>query len=376
MGFMTLFRLPQKITFCLLLGLMACQGSGSLTREPVQTELPLLDTVVSTLNTTTEIVELPSFFEAISDVTLANFTSDFGPDDDLDWDKSLELMESKGQVKLVSQLLRMAKTRLATVTDFSKKAILVLNQAGFNPKTAEPVSALLSQSHLFDLAGDWFIHGKKEQGSEAGLRFFYDYDEQTVATFLASAIRDGVAQKGILAFVNPQLLEKTTDVGQRAFIVAYDVSHPDRTLFVVREEKAMLEHPSILTELHAQCDTVVSECLAEVIRADGAPGSLAVTGSLRMSWNQTTQNICLQESKPGETTFESAKDLAGRDCEMIEAAWWGSQPLSDEDLVLGYFDTEPPGGDAALILLDGQTRDGWLSLSENLIDGWLSGMSL
>lgn len=407
---LSLFSFIRSLSFAMVLFLVACTGTGTLSGDTDS-----IDTTGTTgedgggVGTTVNKPGIPSlslfpdFSAAFPDATL-------GDSDSASLVRAVvvsePLMESDNDSPglTVGQLwmgtvsegsVREGRVLRAELSVFGALTVRSITQQGLSEADEDLQSVEIEtetgMAHLADTDTNWVVRFMQEPTDSEYVRYYFVNGATGFieGTYVAKTDEGGSPVRGILAYVNPVLLNETPADGKPLVAFAFDVTDPSRNLFALRETYYhRTRELNITYHLHQQCDTASNDCVGEYAElwTDEAR-SLNEANNLRFSWNDGTNAVCLAEIGYGNGTSETEvevthsftgpatpadEDVTDDVCEIM-TPHWGSHRVTESDLPQRYGDSDPAGGTALQYYVDGIATTGWDSLTPALIDGWLDG---
>lgn len=259
---------------------------------------------------------------------------------------------------------------LDEINAFNDAASEAMSLAEMAPSDTIQSVTFASEELLFGTTAAWrmeFVAVDAEY-----VRYYFYNGERIQASYLGTT--DG--EKGLLVFVNPDLLDEEW-YGLQFVGLAFDFSQDKRNLFTMRVTKG---HPSkngsYALQMYQQGNLITNEYLAEYGHTNR--GELAA--HFRFSWNEKSHLVCLGAydwDNPDEIvrTFQFTGPHTEPDTEVVVDVCTCGEPVwSANPLVFG--DLPDDSGDTALgYYIDGVSKAGWDRITPDSIDAWLTGSS-
>ncbi len=338
----------------------------------------------------------PNFEEAFPDAALGAVT--VSETSYLTTGTTTEMSETAAAINqvwndlFVNGPVREARLMRTQLTPLGENVAQLLGGSGPAQITDDPQTVTLSdEMPLADTSGRWTIEVQLEASHSDYLRYYFRNDEELIlATLIVTHDADQNPVRGLFVYVNPARLNGEASQAKELVFLAFDLTDAESHLFSLGEIDFLFTENTTRTYLFLEdCSPSSGQCLGEYLElaTDSNTRQINQNNNWRFSTVEDTREICLADvDYTGNATVffdtyaftgptpPADNQVAINTCTVGDPSW-GDKVFSEIDLPLAYEDTDPLGGTALPIYIDGNSKTGWDGLTPDLIDFYLQKQS-
>lgn len=251
---------------------------------------------------------------------------------------------------------------------------------------SSPVTVTLPAFTLIETsASGWKVEASAEKSDDSFIRLhIVNADSETeMATYTVHLDEAGEPIKCLFAYVRPELItEAVTKTGTRYLALTYDSGNPLGRQMMMRmdrynEETKRYFVNQIYYDAFVDSSLRVDEFVQIVIPS---PLRAIAPTALRLSYDNTG-DVCMASMDREANSIISfafqgpeGPDMNNLNINTCEPATpiRGNVKITADMLPYRYLDTTPYGGDAAILVGDGSSKDSWQTVNPQTIEQWLN----